>query len=86
MRTTLNIDEDVLEIAKGLAESQRISLGEAVSYLARRGAQIRAPLKLRNGFYVFGVEPTPTSFGPDDVAEALDAEDRKTSTSFWKRT
>jgi hypothetical protein len=38
MRTTLNLDDDVYEWAKSLAEGQRIPVGKAVSYLARRGA------------------------------------------------
>lgn len=38
MRTTLNIAEDALLAAKHVAEQERISLGEAVSQLLRRGA------------------------------------------------
>jgi hypothetical protein len=37
MRTTLTVDDDVLEAARCLAQSERISLGAAVSTLARRG-------------------------------------------------
>lgn len=36
MRTTLDIDEDVLAAAKELARQQRISAGQVVSQLLRR--------------------------------------------------
>ena len=37
MRTTLTIDDDVLAVARALAEQGGGSLGHAVSELARRG-------------------------------------------------
>ena len=39
MRTTLEIENDVLEVAKDLARHQRVSLGKAVSQLLRKGIQ-----------------------------------------------
>jgi hypothetical protein len=42
MRTTLNIDDDVLAAAKELASMQRTSVGRALSVLAR-SAMTRAP-------------------------------------------
>lgn len=39
MRTTLAIDEDVFSYARAHAQRERISLGEAVSRLARQGIQ-----------------------------------------------
>jgi hypothetical protein len=38
MRTTLNLDEDAALAARNLAQRERLSLGEAVSELVRRGA------------------------------------------------
>lgn len=38
MRTTINLDEDVLLVAKQIAARERVSLGEAISRLVRRGA------------------------------------------------
>jgi hypothetical protein len=37
MRTTLAIDDDVFSYARAHAQRERISLGEAVSRLARQG-------------------------------------------------
>jgi hypothetical protein len=50
MRTTLAIDDDVLAAAKGLAESERKTVGEVISSLARKGLD-PAPrrFKTRNG-------------------------------------
>jgi hypothetical protein len=38
MRTTLNLAEDALLVAKQIAARERVSLGEAVSQLIRAGA------------------------------------------------
>ena len=46
MRTTLTLDPDILQAARSLARAKAISLGAAVSELARRGleqAQVEAP-------------------------------------------
>jgi hypothetical protein len=39
MRTTLTIDDDVLEAARDLAEFQRKTVGEVLSSLVRKGLQ-----------------------------------------------
>ena len=43
MRTTLNLTEDVLIAARHVAQRERLSLGDAVSVLVRRGASVQAP-------------------------------------------
>ena len=58
MRTTLDIDDDVLQAAKELARAEKKTAGQAISDLARRGltgtgeATAEPQLKLKNGFYV----------------------------------
>ena len=42
MRTTLNLSEDALHVAKHYATRQQLSLGDAVSALVRVGAQVQA--------------------------------------------
>jgi hypothetical protein len=50
MRTTLTIDDDVLAIAKAIAQQQHRSIGEVVSDLARRALhKSSAPTTVRNG-------------------------------------
>ena len=82
MRTTLDLEPDVIDLAKSIAEARRISVGKAVSFLARRGAQAQTPLVERNGFSVFLVSDSHTKFGPDDVRAALDAEDQAIAREF----
>jgi hypothetical protein len=41
MRTTLNLEDDALLVAKRYASREKVSLGEAVSSLVRQGAQQR---------------------------------------------
>lgn len=52
MRTTLAIDDDVLEQVKEYAEHRNISMGKAASDLIRKG--ISRPLELRcvDGIYL----------------------------------
>ena len=84
MRTTLNLDEDVLAMARCLAESHKISLGQAVSHLARRGANRRIPTKVKNGFVLFDVDPSEHKFGLEDIQAALDADDLEYAKYFRK--
>jgi hypothetical protein len=55
-RTTLDIDDDVLAIAKQLAKARHCSVGRAISDLARQ-ALTRSPIRgevarYRNGFRI----------------------------------
>jgi hypothetical protein len=54
MRTTLDIDDDVLAAAKELAKNRRATAGEVISALARQALTRPAsgPLIERNGFLV----------------------------------
>lgn len=49
MRTTLKIDDDILEAAKSLAHYQKRSVGEVISSLARRSLEPRPQFGTRNG-------------------------------------
>jgi hypothetical protein len=82
MRTTLDIEPDVLDQAKALAEARRISVGKALSWLARKGSLAQTPLGERNGFSIFPVGDPAIQFGPEDVQVTLDAEDRLNARDF----
>ena len=51
MRTTLDIDDDVLQAAKEIAVSRNSTTGKVLSYLARRGLapSARTKVRVRNG-------------------------------------
>lgn len=71
MRTTLAIDDDVLDDARELAATQGRSIGAVISDLARRSL---APVGIvvRNGLPVFDVPDDAPAISPEDVARALD--------------
>ena len=56
MRTTLDIDEDVLLAAKSVSRQRGVSTGKALSELARRGLQ-REGGGMRHGVPLFQVRP-----------------------------
>jgi len=75
MRTTLNLDEDVMEAARALADSEGRPLGQIVSELARRGL---APRETRfgdeEGFPVFNVGQAAPAITGEMVDAALDGQ------------
>jgi metal-responsive CopG/Arc/MetJ family transcriptional regulator len=52
MRTTINLDDDVLREVKEYADSRSVALGKAVSELVRRGLNTPVETKIVNGFHV----------------------------------
>lgn len=57
MRTTLDLDDDVLQAAKELAAIHRVSTGRAVSDLVRRALAPAEPGRPRNGVPVLPARP-----------------------------
>jgi hypothetical protein len=55
VRTTLDIDDDVLQAAKEIAVTQGSTAGKVLSELARRGlAPSRPKVRVRNGVPLLG--------------------------------
>lgn len=74
MRTTLDIDDDVVLAARELAASERRSLGAVISELARRGltpARVEAPGSA-DGLPVIRVPAGTAVITPEMVRRALD--------------
>jgi hypothetical protein len=69
MRTTLNLDDDVVEILKEYAESRSVGLGKAASELVRRGSSTPTPTRLVNGFVVFDLPPDSPRITSERVKE-----------------
>lgn len=55
MRTTLNLDDDILRLLKNYASDRSIPLGEAASELVRRGLETPVQLRMENGFCVVDI-------------------------------
>lgn len=49
VRTTLDIDDDVLQAAKEIAAGRRLTAGQVLSELARKGLQPAPAARARNG-------------------------------------
>ncbi len=71
MRTTLSIDDDVLEVARCIAEAQGIPLGQALSNLARRGIPKIGLRESPSGLMVFDVPDDFPTITDEDVARLL---------------
>ena len=74
MRTTITIDDDVLAVARALAERKGSSLGRALSELARRGFKS----ELTHGDVTDG-----TTFPASVDAEPITSEDVYRSLDDW---
>ena len=55
VRTTLNIDDDVLLAAKSIADRQGVTAGHVLSELARQALKPGQPSVMRNGVPLFPV-------------------------------
>jgi hypothetical protein len=55
MRTTLSLDDDVVEEVRGYAEARSVGLGKAVSELVRRGLRSATPTRKLNGLEIFDI-------------------------------
>ena len=71
VRTTLDLDDDVIAAARELAASERRSLGAVISELARRGLT-PARVESEEGLPVIRVPPGTPPITPEMVRRALD--------------
>ena len=74
MRTTLNLDDDVLELLKGYAESRSVALGKAASELIRRGLTAPVQTRLVNGFYAVVLPANSAKITSERVKRLLEDE------------
>jgi hypothetical protein len=73
MRTTINVDDDVLDAARAIARSERRALGAVLSDLVRRGLVPSQPrIDDEEGFPVFRVHPRTAPITDEMVQGALE--------------
>lgn len=72
MRTTINLDDDVLRAARTLARERGDSLGAVLSDLARRGLRPPAQTAYEGDFPVFQVREDAPPLTPEIVEGALE--------------
>jgi antitoxin component of RelBE/YafQ-DinJ toxin-antitoxin module len=57
MRTTLEIDEDVLRAAREIARRKGMTMGQVISDLTRQALARRVESEIRNGIPLFPKQP-----------------------------
>lgn len=73
MRTTINLPDDIYEVARSIATAKNLSLGEALAELVRKGLR-REPRFVEEGpFPCFSV---PDDAVPITLEQTLEAEDQ----------
>ena len=85
MRTTLNVADDVPEVAKEMAYIRQISVGEALSMLARRGMNIPVGRDPINGLLVFDVPEDAPELTQEMVERAQELEGLEYAKHFRNR-
>lgn len=74
MRTTINIDDDLLETLKQYAETRCVALGKAASELMRRGLEAPIALRTENGFRVVDLPSSSPKVTTEQVRRLLEDE------------
>jgi hypothetical protein len=69
MRTTLTLDDDLMEVVARQAKARGVSLGKTVSDLVRRGLSAPTPSTEKEGLVVFQL--------PEDSPEVTTADVRR---------
>jgi hypothetical protein len=74
MRTTLNLEDDVLREVKRYADSRSVPLGKAVSDLVRRGLSTPVQTRVVNGIQVVVLPSDAASVSSEKVKRLLEDE------------
>ncbi len=69
MRTTLNMDDDVLHLLRQYSEARSMALGKAASELVRKGLTTPTPTRMVNGVVVFDVLPDSPRITTERIKE-----------------
>jgi hypothetical protein len=67
VRTTLTLDDDVLELAARQAKLRGVSLGKTISDLIRRGLNAPTSARAANGLVMFDLPKDSPEVTTDDV-------------------
>jgi hypothetical protein len=74
MRTTLNLDDDLLERLKDYAENRSVALGKAASELMRKGLDAPLQTRLVNGVHTVVLPPNSPKISSERIKELLEDE------------
>jgi hypothetical protein len=74
MRTTLNLDDDVLEILREYSETRSLPMGKAASELVRKGANAPVQMEKVDGFWRVVLPKSGPKITSEDVKRLLEDE------------
>jgi hypothetical protein len=57
VRTTLEIDDDLVQVARQLAQQRKTTIGQVISQLVRKAMEPKSAPRMRNGVLLFDVKP-----------------------------
>ena len=57
VRTTLEIDDDLVQVARQLAQQRQTTMGQVISQLVRQEMEPESAPRMRNGVLLFDVKP-----------------------------
>ena len=57
MRTTLELDDDLVQVARQLAQQSKITMGQVISELVRKAMEPKSAPRMRNGVLLFNLKP-----------------------------
>jgi hypothetical protein len=69
MRTTLNLDDDALDMVRQYSEARSVALGKAASELVRKGFSSPTLTRIVNGIVVFDAPPDSPRITTERVKE-----------------
>ncbi|MFV9503507.1 MAG: CopG family transcriptional regulator [Oscillochloridaceae bacterium umkhey_bin13] len=72
MRTTVDLEEDVLLAAKALARQRGVSIGRVLSDLVRQALASTAPGSTRNSLPLFPIQPNARVVTPELINQLRD--------------
>jgi hypothetical protein len=53
----LEIDDDLVQVARQLAQQHRTTMGQVISQLVRKGMEPKSAPRMRNGVLLFDLKP-----------------------------
>jgi hypothetical protein len=74
MRTTINLDDDILERLKDYAEDRSVALGKAASELMRKGLETPLQTRLVNGVHTVVLPPHSPKISSERIKDLLEDE------------
>lgn len=72
MRTTVDLEDDVLQTARAIARARGVSIGKVLSDLVRQALARQSEPTTRNGVPLFPVRPSSGVVTPDLVRQLRD--------------